>query len=97
MPLFLVRFTICSQPCIVFVVLLIISLYAPNAFHIGTLDNSSAPIWNKGTWRDKAGGYGIQEPFGMKAVRRIEGDYYNVMGLPIGQLCQMLKEFGIEL
>jgi septum formation protein len=49
-------------------------------------------------WQDKAGGYGIQDPFGMKAVTRINGDYYNVMGLPVSRLCQVLKtEFGIEL
>lgn len=65
---------------------------------MGQADNSTAPIWNKETWRDKAGGYGIQDPFGMKAVSRINGDYYNVMGLPISRLCQVLKnEFGIEL
>lgn len=58
------------------------------------------PIWNSfknlGDWRDKAGGYGIQEPFGMYAVKRIEGDYYNVVGLPMGRLLEILiNEFNL--
>ena len=41
---------------------------------------------------DKAGAYGIQ---GLAAqfVRRIEGDYGNVVGLPLARLRQLLKEF----
>jgi len=41
---------------------------------------------------DKAGGYGIQGLAG-QFVRRIEGDYTTVMGLPLARLRQVLREF----
>ncbi|MDF2699813.1 MAG: septum formation protein Maf [Haloplasmataceae bacterium] len=40
---------------------------------------------------DKAGGYGIQGP-SAKFVKEIKGDYYTVVGLPIGELNQKLKK-----
>ena len=42
---------------------------------------------------DKAGSYGIQEWIGFVAVTRIEGSYFNVMGLPIQRLYTELKNF----
>lgn len=47
-------------------------------------------------WEGKAGGYGIQDPFGMKYIKRIDGDYYNVVGLPVARVYQFLKDMGIE-
>jgi len=44
----------------------------------------------------KAGSYGIQTPAGRKLVSRVEGDYYNIVGLPLKLLSGMLNEFGIE-
>lgn len=43
---------------------------------------------------DKAGAYGIQEWIGYVAVTRIEGSYFNVMGLPIQRLYTELKQYG---
>lgn len=40
---------------------------------------------------DKAGAYGVQEWIGYIAVDRMEGSYFNVMGLPIHKVYQALK------
>ena len=45
-----------------------------------------------GDCMDKAGGYGIQGAFG-GFVQKIDGDYNNVVGLPIARLYQELKAF----
>ena len=42
---------------------------------------------------DKAGAYGIQEWIGYVAIERIEGSFYNVMGLPIQRLYTELLAF----
>ena len=42
---------------------------------------------------DKAGAYGIQEWIGYMGVKRINGCFYNVMGLPVPRLYALLKSF----
>ena len=42
---------------------------------------------------DKAGAYGIQEWIGLVACSRIEGSYFNVVGLPVRTLYKELQEF----
>lgn len=45
---------------------------------------------------DKAGAYGVQGK-GALLVDHIDGDYANVVGLPVGMLYEMLKEFDINI
>ena len=42
---------------------------------------------------DKAGSYGVQEWIGYMGIKHLEGSYYNVMGLPVHKVYEVLKEF----
>ena len=42
---------------------------------------------------DKAGAYAIQEWIGVTGIKSINGDFYNVMGLPVSRVLQQLKHF----
>jgi septum formation protein len=51
---------------------------------------------NTGEPLDKAGAYAIQG-LGALLVERIDGDYYNVIGLPLSALAVELRKFGVTL
>jgi septum formation protein len=44
---------------------------------------------------DKAGGYAIQEWIGVVGIKSIQGDFYNVMGLPVSRLVQKIKQLDL--
>lgn len=44
---------------------------------------------------DKAGAYGIQG-YGATIVERVDGDYFAVMGLPLGRLTELLRDLGLS-
>jgi septum formation protein len=44
---------------------------------------------------DKAGSYGAQDWIGLIGVQKINGSFFNVMGLPMHLVYQKLKEFGV--
>lgn len=45
---------------------------------------------------DKAGSYGIQDDYGACFIEKINGCYYNVVGLPLSKLYRSLKNFSTE-
>jgi septum formation protein len=44
---------------------------------------------------DKAGAYAIQEWIGVIGIRSVNGDFYNVMGLPVSRVAKELRKLGI--
>ncbi|MCS7032979.1 MAG: Maf family protein [Phycisphaerae bacterium] len=65
-----------------------------SAVHMRPLTNSEIAAYvASGAWEGKAGGYGIQDrdPF----VRKVGGDYTNVVGLPMKATIKLLAEAGV--
>ena len=62
------------------------------AFHSLTREQISFYV-DKYQPYDKAGAYAIQEWIGVVGIKGINGDFYNVMGLPVSRVLQALKEF----
>ena len=44
---------------------------------------------------DKAGAYGIQEWIGLIGIKKIQGSYFNVVGLPVERVWEEMKKLGI--
>lgn len=72
--------------------------YEKTEVYFGDFDNEYLESYlNTNEYVDKAGAYGIQG-FGELLVKKIHGDYMNVMGLPIYSISRDLKKyFGIDL
>lgn len=67
------------------------TFHVTTAVHVAPMDEEEiARYLATGEADDKAGAYGIQGAFGT-FIEGIEGDYYNVVGLPIAALYQSLK------
>jgi len=52
--------------------------------------------WNSGEPIDKAGGYAVQG-VGAVFINRLDGSYSGVMGLPLFETAELLREFGIDV
>jgi septum formation protein len=75
-----------------------LSFYERTKVTFGTLNNREINQYIKsGSPMDKAGSYGIQDDWGALFVSRIEGDYYNVVGLPLHKLYQNMKIIAPEI
>jgi septum formation protein len=58
-------------------------------------DDTIAAYIATGEPMDKAGAYGIQG-YGAAIVERVDGDYFAVMGLPIGRMLTLMRDSGLE-
>jgi septum formation protein len=68
-----------------------LSAIASTAVHFRDLDAPEIEAYvATGEWRGRAGGYAIQGR-GAALVERIEGDFWNVVGLPVPELVRLLK------
>jgi len=70
------------------------SFYVKSKVHFKTLKKQEIAYYVD-TYKpyDKAGAYGIQEWIGYIGIKRVEGSFYNVMGLPITRLYHELERF----
>ena len=70
-----------------------VSFSEESAVHVAQLTEEEISEYiDSGEPMDKAGAYGIQGAF-MKFVSGIEGDYFNIVGLPVSHLYQEMKQF----
>lgn len=69
---------------------------ATDVFFRNITDSEIRAYINTGEPMDKAGAYGAQGR-GAIFIRKISGDYFNVVGLPLCRLCEMLSEMGVSL
>jgi septum formation protein len=58
-------------------------------------DDEALAYWHTGEPADKAGGYAIQGR-GAMFIERLEGSYSGVMGLPLFETAQLLRQYGIH-
>ena len=71
-----------------------ISFYAQSKVYFHKLKESEIEYYvEKFKPYDKAGAYGIQEWIGYIGIKKIEGSFYNVMGLPVTMLYHKLEKF----
>ena len=71
-----------------------VSFFSKTDVYFKTLDDFEINYYiEKYQPYDKAGAYGVQEWIGYIGVERVDGSFYNVMGLPIMKLYEHLKEF----
>lgn len=73
------------------------TFFVETKVYFGELEDSEIILYvDGGSPMDKAGSYGIQDDWGNLFVKRIEGDYNNVVGLPLFALYHHLKTFAPE-
>ncbi len=71
-----------------------LSFYDTSKVYFKNLTNEEIEYYlNNFSPYDKAGGYGVQDWIGYIGIEKIEGSFYNVMGLPVKQLYEELIKF----